>query len=141
MDQSLLYVNPILFWIVVIFLIVRFVRRMPSYNVWEREEFIKAYVMPDKVSRVLKEKHPHLSDENITQVIDALKHYFLICNGNATKSISMPSRVVDDAWHEFILFTSLYQSFCNKGLKRFLHHTPAEAMTSKLVTWVKPHPL
>ncbi|WP_409559322.1 glycine-rich domain-containing protein, partial [Accumulibacter sp.] len=33
-----------------------------------------------------------------------------------------------DAWHEFILFTRQYQQFCDRGLGRFLHHTPAEAM-------------
>jgi hypothetical protein len=42
----------------------------------------------------------------------------------------MPSQVVDDAWHEFILFTRQYQQFCERGLGRFLHHTPAEAMRS-----------
>lgn len=40
----------------------------------------------------------------------------------------MPSQVVDDAWHEFILFTRIYQKFCSKALGRFLHHIPAEAM-------------
>jgi hypothetical protein len=44
--------------------------------------------------------------------------------------VAMPSQVVDDAWHEFILFSQLYEQFCHKGLGRFLHHTPAEAMDS-----------
>lgn len=42
----------------------------------------------------------------------------------------MPSQVVDDAWHEFILFTRSYKAFCNKALGRFLHHTPTEAMST-----------
>ena len=44
--------------------------------------------------------------------------------------VSMPSQVVDDAWHEFILFTRAYDGFCRKALGRFLHHTPAEAMAA-----------
>jgi hypothetical protein len=40
----------------------------------------------------------------------------------------MPSQVVDVAWHEFILFTREYRAFCQRGLGRFLHHVPAEAM-------------
>ncbi len=40
----------------------------------------------------------------------------------------MPSQAVDDAWHEFILFTRQYQRFCDRSLGHFLHHTPAEAM-------------
>lgn len=42
----------------------------------------------------------------------------------------MPSQVVDDAWHEFILFTRQYDQYCRKAFGRFLHHTPAEAMSS-----------
>ncbi len=45
----------------------------------------------------------------------------------------MPSQVVDDAWHEFILFTRAYQQYCNKALGRYLHHTPAEAMDSPTI--------
>jgi hypothetical protein len=42
----------------------------------------------------------------------------------------MPSQAVDDAWHEFILFTRQYAQFCRSAFGRFLHHTPAEAMRS-----------
>ena len=42
----------------------------------------------------------------------------------------MPSQVVDDAWHEFILHTRVYKNFSQKALGRFLHHTPTEAMHS-----------
>jgi hypothetical protein len=42
----------------------------------------------------------------------------------------MPSQVVDDAWHEFILFTKAYQKFCLSAFGKFLHHSPAEAMAS-----------
>ena len=43
----------------------------------------------------------------------------------------MPSQVVDDAWHTFILFTRNYELFCRKAFGRFLHHTPAEAMAGQ----------
>ena len=44
--------------------------------------------------------------------------------------VAMPSQAVDDAWHEFILFTRHYERFCRNAFGRFLHHTPAEAMNS-----------
>jgi len=47
--------------------------------------------------------------------------------------VAMPSQVLDVAWHEFILFTRPYKSFCKKALGHFLHHTPAEAMESQTV--------
>lgn len=54
-----------------------------------------------------------------------------MCNQAKRKLVSMPSQVVDDAWHEFILFTRTYKSFCQKALGRFLHHTPTEAMRTQ----------
>ena len=46
------------------------------------------------------------------------------------RMVAMPSQAVDDAWHEFILFTRQYDKFCRHAFGRFLHHTPAEAMST-----------
>lgn len=35
-----------------------------------------------------------------------------------------PSRVVDDAWHEFILCTRAYADYCQAQFGRFIHHHP-----------------
>ena len=35
-----------------------------------------------------------------------------------------PPRLLDLAWHEFILFTRLYDNFCRRYLGRFIHHEP-----------------
>jgi hypothetical protein len=44
----------------------------------------------------------------------------------------MPSRVVDDAWHEFILDSLAYTAFCNAAFGFYLHHTPDEAMSTPM---------
>jgi hypothetical protein len=36
----------------------------------------------------------------------------------------VPSPVLDDAWHSFVLFTKDYEDFCNKYFGGFLHHAP-----------------
>jgi hypothetical protein len=54
--------------------------------------------------------------------------------------IGMPSRVVDDAWHEFILMTRLYHQFCDGAFGRYLHHTP-NAVAGKPVTDAIPRTL
>ncbi len=92
--------------------------------------FIENYGFPAKVMEQLKLKHPQLDDEGIALVQRGLRDYFHICNKAGNKMVSMPSQVVDDAWHEFILFTRKYNHFCKKALGRFLHHTPAEAMAA-----------
>ena len=38
---------------------------------------------------------------------------------------SMGSKAVDEVWHQFILFTREYHSFCHTFLGRYLHHAPA----------------
>lgn len=90
--------------------------------------FIDSYRFPHKVTEELKKRHPHLNEAHIKLVHQGLRDYFHVCNRAGDKMVSMPSQVVDDAWHEFILFTKKYETFCQQGLGRFLHHTPAEAM-------------
>jgi len=41
----------------------------------------------------------------------------------------MPSQVTDDLWHELILYTRHYDSFCKKAFGGFLHHTPAVVLS------------
>lgn len=97
----------------------------------KREKYVVSYVFPVSIKKKLVEAYPHLSDKDTFQVMLGLKQYFHICNMAGTRFVSMPSQVVDLAWHEFILFTRQYQQFCNGAFGRFLHHTPAEVMQSK----------
>jgi len=95
-----------------------------------REAFIQSYRFPTTISQKVKKVYPHLSDAQVKRVIDGLREYFSICNTAGRRMISMPSQVVDLAWHEFILFTRAYRNFCKRGVGRFLHHVPAEAMAA-----------
>jgi hypothetical protein len=40
----------------------------------------------------------------------------------------MPSKLVDEAWHEFILDSVAYVDFCDQAFGDYLHHTPEETM-------------
>jgi len=92
--------------------------------------YIQNFSFHPGLRQKLKNRHPGLSDAQLDLVFQGLRDYFYICNKAKRRMVSMPSQVVDDAWHEFILFTRNYQLFCRKALGRFLHHTPAEAMRS-----------
>ena len=93
--------------------------------------FIQKYKIPKPIMDRFKEKYQKLSTEEASLVNKALMDYFYLCNMANGKMVSMPSRVVDDLWHEFLLFSSVYASFCKKAFGRFLHHIPDEAMPSK----------
>jgi len=118
---------PILFFAIVGFVLYRAYRKSV---ISKREELIDTFRFPSSILEKIKEKYPDLTDQQATQVMDGLREYFHLCNIAGRRMVSMPSQAVDVAWHEFILFTRKYEHFCSKALGRFLHHTPAEAMSS-----------
>lgn len=100
---------------------------------WSRQRraaYIDNFPYQKWLDQRLAERRPELTAEQRAEVFVGLRDYFQICRIARRRMVSMPSQVVDDAWHEFILFTRQYQQFCERGLGRFLHHTPAEAMRS-----------
>lgn len=40
---------------------------------------------------------------------------------------TVPSEMIDKAWHEFILFTKEYTNYCNDNFGFYLHHTPGKS--------------
>ncbi|NGN97884.1 hypothetical protein G5S52_09510 [Grimontia sp. S25] len=106
-------------------LIVKGRRRRKAQRV-----FIGTYRFNKVIKTKVHQRYPHLTDENLSLVIDGLKEYFFLCHEGNKRMVAMPSQVVDVAWHEFILFTREYKGFCDKAFDRFLHHTPTEAMVT-----------
>jgi len=98
-----------------------------------RARFIEDFPLQERLDRRLASRRPELDEQQRREVFEGLRDYFLICNSAGRKMVAMPSQAVDDAWHEFILFTRNYQAFCQRAFGRFLHHTPAEAMSSPRV--------
>ncbi|HRD93505.1 hypothetical protein [Accumulibacter sp.] len=94
----------------------------------QRQQFIDTYPYGRLLDQRLAARRPELSAAQRALVFDGLREYFQLCREAKKRLVAMPSQVVDDAWHEFILFTRQYQQFCARGLGRFVHHTPAEAM-------------
>jgi hypothetical protein len=99
-------------------------------NSAKRENYITGYSFHPGIVGKLSQKHPQLTDQEIELAMQALKDYFLMCLRSRRKLVSMPSQIVDDAWHEFILSTRIYQGFCRQAFGYFLHHTPAVAMAT-----------
>lgn len=95
-----------------------------------QRKFLDGYRFPASIREKVRVRYPHLTDQELYLVLKGLREYFHISRMSGGRMVSMPSQVVDVAWHEFILFTRQYQEFCRKGLGRFLHHVPAEAMSS-----------
>jgi hypothetical protein len=107
-----------------------------AQRVWRQQalqrrlDLIRAHPFPQSVRMKFRDARPGLDAAQEHQVFEGLRDYFILCTQARGRFVSMPSQVADDAWHAFILHTRYYQDFCNKALGRFLHHTPAEAMST-----------
>jgi hypothetical protein len=98
----------------------------------QRAAHIKSYHFPAALRGKVALKYPQLTLDQLELVYRGLRQYFLAClDANVVKSgksVGMPSKVVDDLWHEFILHSRDYASFCDKAFGGFLHHTPDSSM-------------
>jgi hypothetical protein len=90
-----------------------------------REAYIRDFILPKGLFEKLRARHPDLSLKDCQLVAQGLRQFFLAHLKSGKKYVSMPSQVVDDLWHEFILYTKNYQHFCRHAFGSFLHHTPA----------------
>ena len=120
----------------VAFLVVATLFALIAAKIWQRlgrqrrEAFIENYPYHKFLDQRLAARRPELSSDQREQVFGGLRDYFHLCNNAGRRMVAMPSQAVDDAWHEFILFTRHYDQFCRHAFGRFLHHTPAAAMAS-----------
>jgi len=97
----------------------------------DRETFINDYEFPPGLFERLSRRRGGLTQQDHQRVDAALRQYFRVYLKSGFKFVSMPSQLADDLWHEFILYTRNYQIFCQKAFGRFLHHTPAVALSPK----------
>jgi len=93
-----------------------------------QENFISAYEFPPALLKKVHRAYPHIPPIDSPLILTGLREFFHICHEAAMKTVSMPSQVVDVAWHAFILSTRTYEEFCQNAFGPFLHHMPAEAM-------------
>jgi hypothetical protein len=96
----------------------------------KRREFIDTYRWPPGLLRKLRARHPGLTPADVDAVARALRQFFGAHLLSGRKFVAMPSQVVDDLWHEFILYTRDYEQFCKRAFGRFMHHTPAVVIES-----------
>ncbi len=94
-----------------------------------REAYIRNFHFPKGIYAKVIKLHPQLSLRDMELVGAGLRQFFLAYAKSGERYVSMPSQVADDLWHEFILYTKNYQDFNRQAFGRFLHHTPAAAVS------------
>lgn len=110
-------------------LVVQWRRRLAL----QRLEYIRHFELPRGLFDRLRKRRPTLTLKDCQLVSQALRHFFLAYAQSGRQFVAMPSQVVDDLWHEFILYTRNYDLFCQRAFGGFLHHTPAVVLGSDRV--------
>jgi hypothetical protein len=96
------------------------------------EAYIAAYTFPSHISRRVVRREPRLEEAGWPLVEQGLREWFVCCAWRGRTILGMPSRLVDEAWHEFILDSLSYIRFCENAFGEYLHHTPDEAMAMSM---------
>ena len=76
------------------------------------------------VSRIAKEVG--LSKKEAEALFHDTKLFLYLCASRKDGPF-VPSRAIDAAWHQFLLFTKDYRDFCHRFFGRFLHHQPHDS--------------
>lgn len=93
------------------------VRKIENYSFpYVRERIIEKRILPEDVV-----------DEAIYEFRKFFALFYLV--SGEVKSLGIPSKAVDEVWHNFILFTRLYTKFCKETVGKYMHHKPGTSYT------------
>jgi hypothetical protein len=95
------------------------------------EAYIASYTFPTHISPRVR-RRSQLDEAGWRLVEQGLREWFVCCAWRGRTVLGMPSRLVDEAWHEFILDSISYTRFCEAAFGGYLHHTPDEAMSTPM---------
>ena len=71
----------------------------------------------------------HLSRRDAELAVLEYKKFLWLCKVEPDVPHGM-SGIVDEVWHDHILHTQRYASFCEEKIGRFIHHSPSEKTRS-----------
>lgn len=121
-----------LFFIIIIACVLAFtIDRFMAKRNKGREAYIREFPLPRGLLDTLLIHHPQLTLTECELVAQGLRQFFLVHLKSSGQFVSMPSQVVDDLWHAFILYTRAYEQFCKKAYGRTLHHSPSVILDSR----------
>lgn len=81
---------------------------------------------PFLIEKLLKDRVVDAADE-AEALFTEVKRYLVLNHVDRTKTWKMYSLRVDEAWHQFVLFTVEYVAFCNRYFGHYVHHAPSNA--------------
>ena len=74
-----------------------------------------------------------VTPERVGTILEELVKFLVLCSRSHLPL--SPSRRIDNVWHEVILCTRVYGSFCEAHFGRWIHHDPSEPSSSNHANW------
>jgi hypothetical protein len=84
------------------------------------------YEAPFLIEKLVKERIVDSADE-AQALFDEAKRYIVLVRCDGSHIWEMHSLRVDEAWHQFVLFTKQYSEFCERFFGRYVHHSPSNS--------------
>jgi hypothetical protein len=86
----------------------------------------RGYEAPFLIEKLLKNCVVDTTEE-AEDLFREVKRYLVLCDLDQDHAWNMYSLRVDEAWHQFILFTRQYIEFCQRYFGRHVPHNPSNA--------------
>jgi hypothetical protein len=86
------------------------------------EKVLTAYNNSSVVQRICQQEQVPLDQGNY--IFQELLRFLDLCHDSVVPVV--PSKVLDRAWHIFILHTVDYAKYCSERFGQFVHHNPSE---------------
>ena len=84
------------------------------------------YEAPFVIEKLVKERFVD-TPQDARALFTEVKRYLVLCHVDRSKTWKMHSLSVDEAWHQFVLFTAEYSAFCARYFGKYRHHAPSNA--------------
>ncbi len=81
---------------------------------------------PFLIEKLVRDRVVDTADEG-EALFTEVKRYLVLNDVDRSRTWKMYSLRVDEAWHQFVLFTVEYAAFCRRYFGRYLHHAPSNA--------------
>ena len=101
-------------------------RRAGRPQVARTYEPVLRFEAPYLIEKLVKDRIVDTADEGEALFAEA-KKFLILSYVDSDVSWDMYSTRVDEAWHQFVLFTSQYVDFCHRYFGEYLHHNPSNA--------------
>ena len=87
------------------------------------------YEAPFLIQKLVKDRIAE-TDEEAVKLFTEVKRFFVLLRNDSEISWDMYSRRVDEAWHQFVLFTRNYIDYCLDHFGSYVQHSPGIAAAS-----------